>query len=102
MSPTVVLTEAAIPMLLTGSLKMAEPLDKYAQQIRANLKNVVGSPPKGMAQRAFEEGVELFVSEPWLQMLGMDKEALPHPYKPLTLKGCIDLIKEADLIIGKV
>lgn len=102
MSVSVVVTEAAIPLLLSGSLKLAEPLESYAQQIRTNLKNIVGSAPKGLAQKAFEEGVELFVSEPWLNMLGMNKEAIPPPYKPLSLEGCIDLIKEADLVIGKV
>lgn len=96
-----ILTEAAIPILIEGKLTLASPLENYAGTIRKNLRKITtGSKP--MYESAKDVGVSLYVSELWLQLLGIDKEKVPFQFKVLSMRRIIELIRESDVVIGKI
>ena len=98
---SVILTEAAIPILIEGKLTLAPPLEDYARTIRKNLREITaGSKP--MYERATDAGVSLYVSETWLQLLGIDKAKVPLQFEVLPMQNIIDLIRESDVVIGKI
>jgi len=98
---SVILTEAAIPILIEGKLTLATPLEDYARTIRKNLREITaGSKP--MYERATDAGVSLFVSEMWLQLLGFGKEMVPPQFEILPMQDIVRLIHESDIVIGKI
>jgi predicted peroxiredoxin len=55
-----------------------------------------------MYERARDAGVSLFVSETWMELLGIEKEKVPPQFGIISMEDIVNLIKESDLIIGKI
>jgi len=55
-----------------------------------------------MYDRARDAGVSLYVSETWLHLLGIEEERVPPQFKILPMRDIVNLIRNSDVVIGKL